>query len=77
MALCEATSATSLQMRVWIQIQRPELWDYDVNGFSETDFIQSFRVTKVTFSYNVCFCLWFPAANSYDEGWSWVREKLH
>lgn len=54
MALCGATSATSLQTRVWMQSRSPELWGCDVNGCSETDFIQSFRMTRATFSYNVC-----------------------
>lgn len=53
MALWGATAASSVQRRVWARSQSRVWWDGDVNGFSETDVTQNFRITRVTFYHNV------------------------
>lgn len=47
-ALCGTTAATSVQRSVWTQSVSQEWWDRDVSSFSETDFTQSYRVTRAT-----------------------------
>ena len=51
MRFCGAAVAASLQKCVWMWGRSQQWWDYDVNGFTETDFIQKFRISRDTFNY--------------------------
>lgn len=51
-ALCGTTAATSVQRSVWTQSVSREWWDRDVSSFSETDFTQSYRMTRATLNHN-------------------------
>lgn len=46
-ALCEATAAPSVQICVWMPSGSRERWDRDMNGLSNTDFMQN--LTRVYF----------------------------
>lgn len=37
-----------------------------MRGLGGIDFIQNFRMARVTLDHNMCFCLEFPA-NNYEE----------
>lgn len=45
MAFC----AISVLRKVWMQSRSQKWWNSDMNGFSETDFIQAFRMTRAAF----------------------------
>lgn len=49
-AFREAMAATSVHGSVWMRTRSQEI----VNGFSETDYIQHFRMTSATFNHSVC-----------------------
>ncbi len=53
MALC---GGTSVQRSVWMRSRSHEKRDCDMKGFSETDFIQNFKMTRAAFNY-ICQCL--------------------
>lgn len=48
-------AATLVQMSAWMQSWSLEQWHRDVNGFSETDFLENIRMARDILNHNACF----------------------